>query len=173
MPRTSTQLLSSEKKLNTYIYIYIYTHTHTHTEATVLTRFVISLSGWSAGLVVGRGSSSCRSSGKTFFSRVNFLSWLLFHLFMVAHKRSPLFRQKCRWQVTAKHTCILHAWFWMTLVQGCTVYMECVLRWQQCRQPLRNSQTAQSVHHFGGHSKTRYKRLQSLVQNHMSLNSCT
>ena len=44
-----------------------------------------------------------------FFCRVNFLCWLLFrYLFhpsvtTVAHKRPRSFRQKCRWQVTAKH----------------------------------------------------------------------
>ena len=30
----------------------------------------------------------------------------------VACKRSLSFRQKCRWQVTAKHACTKHMWFW-------------------------------------------------------------
>ena len=60
------------------------------------------------------GSNPCRSSRKNFFSRVNFLCWLLFRYHFhscvtaVAHKRSQSFCQKCRWQVTAKHTCTLH-----------------------------------------------------------------
>ena len=56
------------------------------------------------------GSNPCWSGGRTFFSRVDFLCWLLFrYLFhprvtAVARKRSRSFCQKCRWQVTAKHT---------------------------------------------------------------------
>ena len=55
------------------------------------------------------GSNPCWSGGRIFFSRVNFLCWLLFrYLFhprvtAVARKRSRSFCQKCRWQVTAKH----------------------------------------------------------------------
>ena len=33
----------------------------------------------------------------------------------VAHKRSQSLCLKCRWQVTAKHTCTLHMWFQITL----------------------------------------------------------
>ena len=60
-----------------------------------------------------------RSGWRIFFSRVNFLCWLFlwyqFHpcVTTVAHKRTLSFCQKCRWQVTAKHTCILPTWFWM------------------------------------------------------------
>ena len=60
------------------------------------------------------GSSPGRSGGKSFFSRVSFLCCLLlirypFHprVTAVARKRSRSFCQKCRWQVTAKHTYIL------------------------------------------------------------------
>ena len=59
------------------------------------------------------GSSPCRSGGRIFFSRVNFLCWLLlrypFHprVTAVARKRSRSFCQKCTWQVTDKHTCTL------------------------------------------------------------------
>ena len=65
------------------------------------------------------GLNPCRSGGIIFFSRVNFLCWLLFwypfhpHVITVAHKRSRSFCQKCRWQVTAKHTCTLHMWLCM------------------------------------------------------------
>ena len=65
------------------------------------------------------GSNPCRSSGRIFFSTVNFLCWLLirypFHpsVTAVAYKRSLSFCQKCRWQVTAKYTYTLHTWLCM------------------------------------------------------------
>ena len=48
------------------------------------------------------GSSPGRSGGRIFFSRVNFLCWLLLYPFhprvtAVARKRSRSFCQKCRW----------------------------------------------------------------------------
>ena len=52
------------------------------------------------------GSSSGRSSGRIFFSRVNFLCWLLFRypfhprVTAVARKWSRSLCQKCRWQIT-------------------------------------------------------------------------
>ena len=51
-------------------------------------------------------SNPGRSSGRIFFSRVNFVCWLLFdvcstpHVTAVARKRPQSFCQKCRWQVT-------------------------------------------------------------------------
>ena len=41
----------------------------------------------------------------------------------VAGKRSRSFCRKCRWQVTAKHTCTLRMWFCMKW-HGCMVYTE-------------------------------------------------
>ena len=47
------------------------------------------------------------------------LPWLLFlypshpNVTTVACKRFQSFYQKCRWQVTAKHTCTLPMWLWM------------------------------------------------------------
>ena len=61
-------------------------------------------------------SNPCRSSGRVFFSMVNFVCWLLFQCLFhprvtaVARKRSRSFCQKCRWQVTAKHAYTLHMW---------------------------------------------------------------
>ncbi len=55
------------------------------------------------------GSNPCRSSGRIFFSRVNFLCGLLFwypfhpRVTAVVRRRPRSFCQKCRWQVTAKH----------------------------------------------------------------------
>ena len=65
------------------------------------------------------GSNPCRSGGWIFFSRVNFLCWLLFWypfhpcVTAVAHKRPRSFCQKCRLQVTAKHVYTLHMWLCM------------------------------------------------------------
>ena len=65
------------------------------------------------------GSNPCRSGGGIFFSRVDFLYWLLFRypfhpsVTAVAHKRSQSFCQKCRWQVTAKHAYTLRTWLCM------------------------------------------------------------
>ena len=65
------------------------------------------------------GLSPCRSGGRIFFSRVNFLCWLLFRcpfhpcVAAVACKRPRSFCQKCRWQVTAKRTCTLRMWLCM------------------------------------------------------------
>ena len=62
------------------------------------------------------GSNPCWNGGRIFFSRVNFLCWLLFrYLFhpcvtTVARKKSRSFCQKCRWQVTAKHAYTLRMW---------------------------------------------------------------
>ena len=65
------------------------------------------------------GSNPCRSGGRIFFSRVDFLCWLLFRypflhrVTAVARKRSLSFCQKCRWQVTAKHAYSLRMWLCM------------------------------------------------------------
>ena len=55
------------------------------------------------------GSNPCWNGGRIFFSKVDFLCWLLFRypfhprVTAVARKKSRSFCQKCRWQVTAKH----------------------------------------------------------------------
>ena len=65
------------------------------------------------------GLNPCRSGRRIFFSRVNFLSWLLFRypfhtsVTTVAHKRPQSFCLKCRWQVTAKHAYTWHMWLCM------------------------------------------------------------
>ena len=99
------------------------------------------------------GSSPSRSSRRIFFSRVNFLCWFsfwyLFHPLVttVAYKRSKSFCQKCKWQVTTKHTWTLHMWLWMKwhckLVQNCMVYRECLLRWQQFHMSTSHVTTKQ------------------------------
>ena len=65
------------------------------------------------------GLNPCWSGGRIFFSRVNFLCWLLFRypfhprVTPVARKRPRSFCQKCRWQVTAKHAYTLRMWLCM------------------------------------------------------------
>ena len=62
------------------------------------------------------GSNPCWNGGRIFFSRVDFLCWLLlrypFHprVTAVARKKSRSFFQKCRWQVTAEHAYTLRMW---------------------------------------------------------------
>ena len=66
-----------------------------------------------------RKKNPCWSGGIIFFSRVDFLCWLLFRypfyprVTAVARKRSRSFCQKCRWQVTAKHANTLRMWLCM------------------------------------------------------------
>ena len=77
------------------------------------------------------GLNPRRSGGRIFFSWVNFMCWLLFwYLFhpcviAEARKRSRSFCQKCRRQVTTKHTCTLCTWLWIKrhskLVHDCMV----------------------------------------------------
>ena len=65
------------------------------------------------------GSNPCWSGRRIFFSRVDFLCWLLFRypfhprVTAVARKRSRSFCQKCKWQVTAKHAYTLRMWLCM------------------------------------------------------------
>ena len=81
-------------------------------------------------------SSPDRKGGIVFFSRVNFLCWLLFRFHprvtAVARKRFRSFCQKCKWQVTAKHACTLRMWLcikWRDTVHS--VHRTRRPRWQQ------------------------------------------
>ena len=62
------------------------------------------------------GSNPCWNGGRIFFSRVDFLCWLLFRypfhprVTTVARKKSRSFCQKCMWQVTAKRAYTLRMW---------------------------------------------------------------
>ena len=67
----------------------------------------------------GRGFKSLQEQWENFLLQgqlfVLTLIWYLFHpcVTAVARKRPPSFCQKCRWQVTAKHTCTLCMWLCM------------------------------------------------------------
>ena len=87
----------------------------------------------------GRGSSPGRSGERIFFPGVNFLCWVLFRypfhprLTAVARKWSWWFCQKCRWRVTAKHTCILR--MWLPVKRHCKLVYSCIVHTE--RAPRR------------------------------------
>ena len=72
------------------------------------------------------------SAGRSFLSRVNFRCRLLLRyafnprVTAVARKRSRSFCQKCRWQVTAKHTCTLLMWL-RIVKRHCKVAHDCMV----------------------------------------------
>ena len=97
---------------------------------------------------------------------------LLPHVTTAAHKRSSPFCPKCRWQVTAKHTCSLPIWFWITLQTsaGCMVYTKCVLRGQQFHVACNNQNSAVSrLHHSRWILQACCVKLQSPIQSHVQL----
>ena len=106
------------------------------------------------------GSNPCWNSGRIFFSRVDFLCWLLFRypfhprVTTVARKRSRSFCQKCRWQVTAKHAYTLRMWLCMKWHGAwCTQDLRqdgCSFMWHQ---PCQRCKYTTSV----DIQKTRYK----------------
>ena len=65
------------------------------------------------------GVNPCWGGGRIFFSRVNFLCWLLFRypfhprVTAAARKRPRSSCQKRRWQVATKHAYTLHMWLCM------------------------------------------------------------
>ena len=107
-----------------------------------------------------------------FFSRVDFLCWLLFRYPfhpLVARKRSRSFCQKCRWQVTTKHAYILrihvalHEVTWCMVV-WCTQNLHrdgCSFMWHQ---PCQRCKYTTSV----DIQKTHYKKLVTHVEPHAS-----
>ena len=104
------------------------------------------------------GSSTGRNCGRIHISGVNLLRWLLFRypsrprVTAVARKKSRPFCQKCRWQVTAKHTCILRMWFrikWHCKLAHCwMVYTERAPRRQQFLVAPCSKQTVQWLLHW-------------------------
>ena len=117
------------------------------------------------------GSNPCRSGGRIFFSRVDFLCWLWFRypfhprVTAVARKRSRSFCQKRRWQVTAKHAYTLCMWLCMKWrVVWCTQNLRrdgCSFMWHQ---PCQRCKYTTSV----DIQKTRYKKLVTHVEPHAS-----
>ena len=86
----------------------------------------------------------------------------------VARKRSWSFCQKCRWQVTAKHTYTLPMWLWMKcyckLVYGWMVYTELALK-RSISRGTSHATTKECYQYTTSMDiKNRcYKKLQSLI----------
>ena len=95
------------------------------------------------------GLNPCRSGGRMFCSRVDFLCWLLFRyplhprVTAVARKRPRSFCQTCRWQVPAKYACTFRMWLCIKWHGAC---LYCVHRtrrdgssfmWHQPYQPCK------------------------------------
>ena len=121
------------------------------------------------------GSNPCWSGGRIFFSRVNFLCWLLFRypfhprVTTVARKRSWSFCQKCRWQVTAKHAYTLSMWLCMKW-HGAWLYgvhRICARTAAVSCGTSHASTVSTPLRWILKIKKTRYKASQSLMQNHM------
>ena len=129
---TSHQSLQACTRLNERILMESRDHlrkTQTYSlSETVFLLLCLSISLWGTGMAQWLehrtrdrkvpGSSTGRIGGKIFFSRVNFLSSLVFRypfhtrITAVARKRCRSLCQKCRWQVTptTKHTRTLPMW---------------------------------------------------------------
>ena len=88
------------------------------------------------------GSNPCWNGGRIFFSRVDFLCWLLFRypfhprVTTVARKRSRSFCQKCRWQVTAKHAYTLR--MWILLNRASALVTTCSLICQMTSEDIKH-----------------------------------
>ena len=89
------------------------------------------------------GSSPGRSGRRIFFSRVNFLRWLLFQypfhpcVTAAARKQWQSFCQMCRWKVTAKHACAIYIYMCVALHEV-TCMSWCMVVW--CAQNVLKQQ---------------------------------
>ena len=124
------------------------------------------------------GSSPGRSGGGIFFSRVSFPCWLLFRypfhprVTAVARKRSRPFRQKCSGRLQLNtHTPYLCGFEWSDIVNWFTVEW-----WMQNLRPYgsishgTSHATIKERYQYttsGDINNTCYKRIQSLIQNHV------
>ena len=99
------------------------------------------------------------SSWTTFDSTSRAYGPYIYNLHIITNSQSKWSRsfcQKCRWQVAAKHTCILCMWFWIKwhrwLMRGCMVWTNLAPRRQHFHVARTIHQTAR-YNHFGGYSK--------------------
>ena len=99
------------------------------------------------------GSNPCWNGGRIFFSRVDFLCWLLFRypfhprVTTVARKKSRSFCQKCRWQVTAKHAYTLR-------IEPCfgighNLSLMCQMTSEDIKHQLNNNNNNKNKHNSG------------------------
>ena len=100
------------------------------------------------------GSNPCWNGGRIFFSRVDFLCWLLFRypfhprVTTVARKKSRSFCQKCRWQVTAKHAYTLR-------IEPCfgighNLSLICQMTSEDIKHQLNNNNRSRLCESWGG-----------------------
>ena len=114
------------------------------------------------------GSNPCRSGGRIFFSRVDFLCWLLFRypfhsrVTATALERSRSFCQKYRWQVTAKHAYTLRIMWLCMMWHGYMVYTELAPRRLQLGMWHRPCQRCKYTTLAVDIQKTRCKKTTSL-----------
>ena len=121
------------------------------------------------------GSIPYRNGRRMFFSRVNFMCWLLFwYLFClcvtaVACKKSQSFYQRRRCQVTAKHACTLHMWHcrkwhgaWLYGVHRTCAETAAV----SCS--TSHVSTVSTSLFFGGYSKMHHKKPVTYAESHVS-----
>ena len=99
------------------------------------------------------GLNLCWSGARIFFSRVDFLCWLLFQypfhprVTAVARKRSQSFCQKCRLQLNT-HTPYVCDFAQSDMVHGCMLYTGHAPI--QLQFHVAPAMPALQVHHFGG-----------------------
>ena len=128
----------------------------------------------------GHGFESLPERREIFFSRVNFLCWLLFRypfhprVTAVARKRPRSFCQKCRWQVTAKHAYTLRMWLNMKC-HGAWLYGVHRTRrdgssflWHQPCQRCKSTTSVDKKKKKKKKKKTHYKKLFTHVESHAS-----
>ena len=120
------------------------------------------------------GSNPCWSGRRIFFSRVDFLCWLLFRypfhpcVTAVARKRSQSFCQKCGWQVTAKHAYTFRMWLCMKW-HGAWLYGVHITCAKTAAVSCRTSHaSAVSTPLWWIFKKTRYEKLVTHVEPHAS-----
>ena len=78
----------------------------------------------------------------------------------VACKRSWSFCKKCRLQLNT-YALYICGFTWSDMVHGCMVYTECT---ETAAVLHGTSHVSAVIHHFGGYSKTGYKKLVTLAE---------
>ena len=112
------------------------------------------------------GSNPCWNGGRIFFSRVDFLCWLLFRypfhprVTTVARKKSRSFCRKCRWQVTAKHAYTLR-------IEPCfgighNLSLICQMTSEDIKHQLNNNNIDKRTPRATGNTRYRYSKIAPL-----------
>ena len=169
-------IFHKDKKVHCFVCFKATKQTFSFTEPTSMTQVGIAqwLECWAHDWKV-TGLSPCRSGRRIFFSRVNFLCQFLFWYDLlhpcvtaVAWKRSQSFCQKCSGRLQLD-------------MQTPSVYMWLCTKWRGVCMAVHKTRwdgssfvyiaramSVLQVHHFGGYSKTCYKKLVTHVESHVS-----